>query len=277
MKPSIVNHLPIITQLVNIQIERIKPCSYQPRKDFNSEKLNALKNSIKQHGVLEPIIVRPTTINTYEIIAGERRWRAAHLAGLSKIPCQVGDYTQEQVAQISLIENIIREELNPIEQAQGILRLLKEFSYSHSKISNVLSIPRTQITNLLRLLKLDKRVQEMIRGGHLSVAHGKILAGVKSTINQYYLAIECVNKLWSTRTLDSAIKNSRNQNISHQTSLVRNLKKDTNTLNLEKNLSDYIGYNVNIDTNKDNSGNLNIRFHNMDGLQSILEKIGFIK
>ncbi len=132
MKHNIVKHLPVSTQLVNLQIERIKPCSHQPRKDFNSEKLNSLTNSIKQHGVLEPIIVRPITNNSYEIIAGERRWRAARLAGLFKIPCQVGDYTIEQVAQISLVENIIREELNPIEQAQGIFRLLKEFSYSHS-------------------------------------------------------------------------------------------------------------------------------------------------
>ncbi len=130
---------------------------------------------------------------------------------------------------------------------------------------------------MLRLLKLDKRVQEMIRGGQLSEAHGKILAGVKSTVNQYFLATQCINKLWSTRALDTAIKNSHNQNISTHTDLARNSKKDTNTLNLEKNLSDYIGNVVNIDTNKDNSGNINIRFHNMDGLQGILEKIGYIK
>ncbi len=260
----------------DLGIAQLRPGKYQPRKNFDSSNISRLAASIKQDGVLEPLIVRPIdNKNVYEIVAGECRWRAAKIAGLRMVPCRIGEYTDEQACRITLVENTARANLNAIEKAEGIARLVEDFSYTHLQVSEVLSIPRTEVTNTLRLLKLDLHVKDMLRAGDLSEAHGKILAGVKNNSKQYFLASECINKQWSTRALDQAIKNYNKiqDNCSQGTSL----KKDTNTLKLERNLSDFLGYAAQISLEKDNSGKLHVHFYNLDGLQSILEKIGFMK
>jgi ParB family chromosome partitioning protein len=258
-----------------LRIEQLRQGKYQPRKLFNKSYLINLAESIKQDGVLEPLIVRSAgNNNLYEIIAGECRWRAAQIAGLSSVPCRIGIYSDEQACRIALVENTTRASLNAIEKAEGITRLVEEFSYTHSQVSQVLCIPRTEVTNTLRLLKLHTSVQDMLRAGDLSEAHGKILAGIKNTNKQYFLASECINKQWSTRALDKAIKNSEKSpnRIQNNSS-----KKDSNTVKLERDLSEYFGSATQISLEKDNSGFLNIRFYNMDTLQGILQKAGFLK
>ncbi len=259
----------------DLGIEQLRAGRYQPRKHFDTSNIRNLAASIKQDGVLEPLIVRPTeNKNIYEIVAGECRWRAAQIAGLSTVPCRVGAYTNEQACRIALVENTARANLNAIEKAEGIGRLVEEFSYTHAQVSQVLCIPRTEVTNTLRLLKLDLPVQEMLRAGDLSEAHGKILAGVKNPTKQCFLASECINKQWSTRALDKAIKNAeKSQNRIQNNSS----KKDSNTVKLERDLSEYFGSATQISLEKDNSGFLNIRFYNMDTLQGILQKAGFLK
>lgn len=260
----------------NLGIEQLIPGRYQPRKHFDSSYINKLADSIKQDGILEPIVVRSTfNKNIFEIVAGECRWRAAQLAGLLKVPCRIGNYTNEQTCRIALIENTTRSNLNPIEEAEGLTRLIEEFSYTHLQVSKTLGIPRSEISNKLRLLNLDNSVKEMVRRGQLSEAHGKLLAGIKSKTEQIFLANECVKKQWSTRALDAAIKNSMklaNSNTSNS-----KMKKETHTIQMERNLSDFFGHPTQINLEKDNSGYLNIKFYNIDGLQSILQKAGFLK
>jgi ParB family chromosome partitioning protein len=253
-------------------ITELRPGRYQPRQYFDKEKLQFLAETIKRVGVLVPIIVKSMTNNRYEIIAGERRWRAAQLAGVDSIPCLIGNYSDEEIGQISLIENLAREDLNPIEKALGFSRLIDEYSYTHEQASEVLGIPRTQVTNSLRLLKLDNRVQEFLGNGELSEAQGKSLAGV-ALERQYPLALECVQKQLSSRALDKLIKKNE-ANIFQQSSLP---SKDLHTVRLEQKLSEYLGHAATLSVEKNKSGQLTIRFHNMDALQGILDKIGYLE
>lgn len=267
---------PIIFIEKVLGIEQLKSGIYQPRKYFDKSYINKLADSIKLDGIIEPLIVRPTANkNIYEIVAGECRWRAAQIAGLSTVSCRIGDYTNEQACRIALIENTTRLNLNPIEEAEGIARLVEEFSYTHLQVSQTLGIPRSEVSNTLRLLRLEDSIKEMLRVGQLSEAHGKILAGMKNTKNRVTLAMECVNKQWSTRDLDKVIKGLE-QKINENNSQGTNQKKDLHTIQLERNLSDYFGYPIQINLEKDNSGSLNIRFYDMDGLQSILHRSGFM-
>ena len=254
-----------------IPVEQLTRGTYQPRQQFDTQALQELAETIKNVGILEPLIVRSKTATTYEIIAGERRWRAAQLAGLDIIPCFVSSYTDEQAIQIALIENLSRQDLNPIEEAQAIARLIEEFEYTHEMAASVLGKPRTEITNLLRLLKLDGRVRTLIVSGDLSESHGKLLAGLPIS-KQYDYGHRAAVKGWSIRALEKAIKQEE-----AKTSLTAlPLKQsDKNLERLERQLSDHLGASVRFTMEKNNSGQVNIRFNSLDELDGILERVGY--
>jgi ParB family chromosome partitioning protein len=230
--------------------------------------LKELSESIKTTGgLLQPIVVRPLADNLFEIIAGERRWRAAQLAGLSEVSCLVSRYTDEQALQASIIENINRSDLNPIEEAQAYQRLIDEFHYLHDEVAAAVGKSRTSITNILRLLKLDPRVQELLITGQLSEGHGKILAGLPIP-TQLELAERCIQKGWSVRKIETEAKKLQQQDPLATYS-------DPNIKHLETALSNHLGNRVEIDCEDRGGGYIKIRFNNIDELEGHFERLKF--
>lgn len=257
---------PLLQQLSIDQLVRGK---YQPRRHFDSVQLQELADSIKTTGgLLQPIVVRPIANNQYEIIAGERRWRAAQLAGMGEVSCLVSHYTDEQALQASIIENINRADLNPIEEAEAYQRLIDEFHYLHEEVAAAVGKSRTKISNALRLLKLDPRVQELLISGQLSEGHGKILAGIPMQ-QQFALAEKSVQKGWSVRKIEIEAKKLLGA------SILDSPYSDPNLKHLEIALSDHIGNQVQIDCEERGGGFVKIRFNNIDELEGHFEKLGF--
>lgn len=254
--------------LQQVSIELLVRGKYQPRQHFDPEKLQELADSIRSAGLLQPIVVRPLPNHQYEIVAGERRWRAAQMAGLSDVSCLVCEYTDEQALQASIIENISRADLNPIEEAQAYQRLIDEFSYLHEEVAASVGKSRTAITNILRLLKLDTKVQQFLAEGKISEGHGKILAGLMP-LQQIELANRCIEKGWNVRKMElEAKKIQLPANNSSPYS-------DANTKHLESALSEHVGNRVQIDYEEQGGGYVRIRFNNVDELEGHFDKIGF--
>jgi ParB family chromosome partitioning protein len=256
-------------QLLQLSLDQLVRGKYQPRRHFDPAQLQELADSIKTtNGLLQPIVVRPLANDKYEIIAGERRWRAAQLAQLNEISCLVSRYTDEQALQASIIENISRADLNPIEEAQAYQRLIDEFNYFHEEVAAAVGKSRTTITNALRLLKLDARIQEFLIHGKLSEGHGKILAGVPLA-QQYALAEQCIKKNWSVRKIETEAKKILAP--VNQTGLY----SDANIKHLEQALSSHVGNKVAIDCEERGGGYVKIRFSNVDELEGHFERLGF--
>lgn len=256
-------------QLHLLALDQLVRGKYQPRRHFDATQLQELAESIKTTGgLLQPIIARPISNGKFEIIAGERRWRAAQLAGLSEISCLVSYYTDEQALQASIIENINRADLNPIEEAQAYQRLIEEFSYSHEEVAAAVGKSRTKITNALRLLKLDSRVQELLISGLLSEGHGKILAGVPAKF-QFSLAESCIQKAWSVRKIEMEAKKLQDPPENS------NPYSDPNIKQLETALSNHLGNQVAIDCYDRGGGFVKIRFNNIDELEGHFDRLGF--
>lgn len=263
------------TLLRHIPIEKLRRGRYQPRNKFSEEGIYSLAETIKKVGILEPLLVRPLAIHgTFEIVAGERRWRAAQKAGLESVPCLISLYSDEKASHVALIENIGRENLNPIEEAEALNKIIMEFGYTHEEIAESLGKKRTQITNLLRLLKLDERVQEFLILGQLQEGHGKNLAGVDKAY-QYKFAVECIEKQWSVHALGQHIKTvSRHKEKKY---LVRQ-RKNPNLQQLEREIADCFGHPVELDwAGGKPSGCIKIPFKNLDHLDSILHRMGYRK
>lgn len=255
--------------LQHIAIDLLVRGKYQPRQHFDATKLQELADSIKSTGgLLQPIVVRPYTAGKYEIVAGERRWRAAQLAGLPDVGCLIYPYSDEQALQASIIENISRADLNPIEEAQAYQRLIDEFHYLHEEVAASVGKSRTAITNSLRLLKLDPRVQKLLISAQLSEGHGKILAGLEPH-QQFELAERSVLKSWNVRKLELEAKKLQ-QPLSTEGKF-----SDANLKHLEVALSDHIGNRVQLEYEERGGGYLHIRFNNIDELEGHFERIGF--
>lgn len=257
-------------QYAQLPIELLRPGPYQPRRHFETEKLQELADSIKEQGILQPVIVRAYQ-KQYEIIAGERRWRAAQLAKLSEVPCIIKPYTDEQAAIAATIENIQREDLNPIEEAHGYKRLIDEFGYTHENLAKSLGMSRVNVSHALRLLMLDEKVQKLISEGALSEGHGKVLAGLSIT-KQHLLAIQCIQKKWSVRKLEQTIK-QQEQNLPPPS-----LSETAHTRYLalySQQLSEQFGAEVQLEASGQvNGGWLKIRYYNNDTLEGILQRMG---
>lgn len=254
-------------QLCTLAVDQLQRGRYQPRRDFDEAALAELAESIRSSGLIQPIVVRPCGPRQYEIVAGERRWRAAQLAGLASVPCLINDYSDEQAAAVTTIENVQRQNLNPIEEAQSLQRLVADFRYLHDEVAAVIGKSRSHVTNMLRLLKLDERVQRWLIENQLSEGHGKILVGLNSP-EQIALGERCIAQGWSVRQLEQHLKKMQAQPAiapAHRADIKR----------LERILSDRLGARVCVETDiTAQSGWLNIQFHDNDTLAGLLTKIG---
>ena len=250
-----------------VNIEDIVRNKFQPRKIFDKESLTELTNSIRERGVIQPIVVRPdqSKKNKYEIIAGERRWLASQNAGLHEVPVVVLDVSDERSLEFSIIENVQRQDLNPIEEAKGYKRLIDEFSYSQEKLSKFIGKSRSYIANSLRLLSLPSEIISHIENGRLSAGHARPLIGLG---NSAEIAKKIIENKFSVRQAESLVKKFRDRK---NIRLV--LNKDVNISDLEKSLEEKTGLNVVIKNKKNNSGQLSFIYKSLDQLERIISVI----
>lgn len=191
--------------IFTVRISLIEPDKNQPRSEFDEDALNELAENIRQHGVLQPILVRPLDNGGYKIVAGERRWRAARLAGLDEIPVYIKELTDLEAAEISLIENIQRKDLTPLEEAAAYQTLMETYGLTQQQVAEAVGRSRSAVANSIRLLSLSENVQKMLRDKKLTEGHAKVLAGVADKDTQEKLATECIEKGWTVRELEKAI------------------------------------------------------------------------
>ncbi len=255
---------------VEINVKQLRPGRFQPRRTINDAELETLANSIKEQGILQPIVVRNDGKDEgYEIIAGERRWRAAQLAGFSQVPVIVKEVNDEAALAIALIENIQRENLNPLEEAIALSRLGEEFGLSHAEIANAVGKSRTTVTNLLRVLNLQPDVQTMLERGQIELGHAKVLLGLQG-IQQSMVAKAVVAKKLSVRETEHLVERTLTVAAGNK---VKKLAQDPDIRRLEKRLSDTIGSPVQILQNAKGKGKLQIKYNSLDQLDGILAKL----
>lgn len=253
--------------VTEIDINNIQPSEYQPRKMFDKDQLEELSLSIKSKGVLQPVIVRRADDGTYRLIAGERRWRAARMAGLKKIPVIVRDVTEAERVELALIENLQREDLNPIETAEACQRLIKEFHLTQEDLSQVLGKQRSSIANYLRLLKLPFDLKDWISKGYLSMGHAKALLTLEKPRDQIEAGRRIIKKGLSVRQAETLV-----QRMLRRKPAILKKKKDPHIFDLEDRLKRFLGTKVKIYKGK-KGGRIEIEYYSEDDLIRIIEVI----
>ena len=253
-------------ELQNLPIEQLHPGKYQPRKDMSAEALDDLANSIKSQGIIQPIVVRPVSEHSYEIIAGERRWRAAQLAELDAVPCLIKHVPDEAAVAIALIENIQREDLNAMEEAIALERLLIEFELTHQEVAEAVGKSRTAVTNLLRLNNLNSEVKTLLEHGDIEMGHARALLALDNDIQTNTARIVVAKELNVSET-EALIKKVQQP----QTAIVEK-PEDPNTKALEQNLSEKLGSAVVISHNKKGKGKLVISYSDLSELDGIVSR-----
>jgi len=251
----------------NVPIEFLVPNRDQPRKNFSETSLDELSQSIKQKGILLPILVRPLNDKEFQIIAGERRWRAAQKAGLNEVPVIIKNFNEIEVLEIGLIENMQRENLSAIEEALGFEKLQKEYNYTQENLSKILSKSRAYVANALRLLSLPHKVQQLVQSGDLSSGHARALIVLADPLPVAKFAIK---KGMSVRQLESYVSYLKKDRKSKQASVIQ---KSPDTLMLEKKLTDNLGLSVQIDEGKGEKGEIKIKYLSYDQLNFICDKL----
>ena len=256
-----------------LKITEVEPNREQPRKNFNEDALLELSDSIKQYGVIQPLIVQKKG-DHYEIIAGERRWRAAKMAGIKEIPVIIKDYSDQQVMEISLIENIQREDLNPIEEAMAYKNLMEEFHLKQDEIAEKVSKSRTAVTNSMRLLKLDKRVQQMMIDDMISAGHARTLITIEDPDVQYNIATKIFAEKLSVRETEKMVKLIQKPEVKKEKAEKVNsfIYKD-----IEEKIKAILGTKVTVDHRSNNKGRISIEYYSNDELERILFLLESIK
>jgi ParB family chromosome partitioning protein len=252
-----------------VNITKVEPNREQPRKNFDEDALLELSESIKQYGLLQPILVQDRK-NYYEIIAGERRWRAAKLAGLKQVPVIIKNLTDQEIVEISLIENIQRENLNPIEEAQAYKRLLNEFHLKQDEVAERVSKSRTAVTNSMRLLKLSDDVQRMVIDEMITTGHARALLGVEDPAEQYNLAQRIFDEKLSVREVEKIVKNM-GKPVKPKKEKVVDKSMQVIYDDISEKLKTQLGTKVNIVPKEDGSGKIEIEFYSHDELDRILD------
>lgn len=253
-----------------VKITMVEPNRKQPRKNFDEDALQELSESIKQFGLLQPILVQDRK-DHYEIIAGERRWRAAKLAGLKEIPVIIRDYTDQEIVEISLIENIQREDLNPIEEAQAYKRLLTEFNLKQDEVAERVSKSRAAVTNSIRLLKLSDEVQQMVIDDMISTGHARALLAVEDKDEQYNLAQKIFDEKLSVRDVEKLVKNlHKPEKPSKKT---ENKTMEVIYQDIEEKLKQKLSTKVIVTSKGEGAGKIEIEFYNHEDLDRILDMI----
>lgn len=252
-----------------VNITKVEPNREQPRKNFDEDALEELAESIKQFGLLQPILVQDRK-SYYEIIAGERRWRAAKKAGLKEVPVIIKNLTEQEIVEISLIENIQREDLNPIEEAQAYKRLLNEFNLKQDEVAERVSKSRTAVTNSMRLLKLCDNVQQMIIDDMITTGHARALISIESAEQQYAIAQQIFDEKLSVRDVEKLVKNM------NKPVKLKNIKSSDKSLeavyrDIEENLKQKLSTKVTISSKGDGAGKLEIEFYSHEDLEKLMD------
>lgn len=250
---------------VEVDIHEIKPNKAQPRKTFDRTSLEELAESIKENGLIQPIVVRKSG-DIYEIVAGERRWRACKLAGISKVPCVVRDLTDKELALFAIIENMQREDLNPIEEAEGLDNMMQSYGMTQEQVSKSVGKSRPYISNSLRLLKLSNEVRKLIQEGQLSGGHGKILLRVEDEDKQLQLAKKIISEGLSVRT----VENLTSGEVKEKRRKGRNANKNSDVLAVENDLKERLGTKVNLNMGV-KKGKIEIEYYSRDELERLIE------
>ncbi|OIQ99084.1 putative chromosome-partitioning protein ParB [mine drainage metagenome] len=264
--------------LLMLKVEQLRPGKYQPRSYMDDTALQTLAASIKTQGIMQPILVRHIDDEHYEIIAGERRWRASKIAGLEEVPVLVREIADEAALAMALIENIQRENLNPLEEAQGIKRLIDEFSMTHEKAAEAVGRSRVAVSNLLRLLTLCTPVQDMLMHGNLDMGHARALIGLTGS-QQVMLAEQIVQSNYSVREAEQLVKNHNDQLAQHINNTDKKIKIDKvispEITKRQELISNKLGVAVSIKADESGAGIMKISYANLDQLDEILGKITF--
>ena len=252
-----------------VKISKVEPNREQPRKKFDEDALLELSESIKLYGVLQPLLVSDKK-DYYEIVAGERRWRAAKMAGLKEIPVVIKEFSAQEIVEISLIENIQREDLNPVEEAMAYRRLIDEFKLKQDEIAERVSRSRTAVTNSLRLLKLDPRVQQMMVDEMISAGHARALLGISDAEKQYSVAMRIFDEKLSVRETEKLVKTILNPSKKKETG-TGNSAEDAIYEKLEEKMKNITGTRVFIHRKKNNKGKIEIEYYSRDDLDRIID------
>jgi len=249
-----------------ISIKDLVRNKFQPRKHFNKENLEELTNSIKEQGIIQPIVVRPdkSVVGKYEIIAGERRWLASQHAGLHEVPVVILNVDDVKSLEFAIVENVQRQDLNPIEEARGYQKLIDDFNYNQEKLSKFIGKSRSYIANSLRLLALPSEVVIMVESGNLSAGHARSLIGLNNSIE---LAKKIIQKKLSVRQSEVLVRQFRDKKFK----LIS--KKDSNILDLQQSLEEKTGLSVSINNKKNNSGTISFEYRDLDQLDRLIDTI----
>lgn len=251
-----------------MKISMIEPNREQPRKKFDEDALQELSESIKQYGILQPLLVSDKK-DYYEIVAGERRWRAAKMAGLKEVPVVVKEFSTQEIVEISLIENIQREDLNPVEEAMAYKRLIDEFHLKQDEIAERVSKSRTAVTNSMRLLKLDSRVQQMMVDEMISAGHARAILAISDPEQQYNAAMKVFDEKLSVRETEKLVKSILTP--TKKKPVVSNPTEDAIYESLEEKMKGITGTRVFIHRKKNNKGKIEIEYYSRDDLDRIID------
>lgn len=259
------NSEPKVTEKNNgaekISVDMLYASQFQPRLDFDKEALDALSASIKEKGVLQPLLVRKDNDGKYEIIAGERRFRAAKQAGLNEVPVIIKEMDDKEVLEVALVENLLRENLSAIEEAEGLQRLINEFSHTQEALSEIMGKSRSYIANTLRLLVLPLEIQQMVRNGKITAGHVRPLIGLENAVE---LAQKIVEKGLNVRQVEALVKNNK-------TAPEKKVKQNEDIIDIEKNINKKLGLKVKISTAKNGGGKVVLSYTNLAQLDKIID------
>ena len=264
------NKYQLAESLTHVPIDLIQAGKYQPRRDMQTSALEELANSIKSQGVIQPIVIRPIAGEKYEIIAGERRWRATQLAGLDTIPAVIREIPDESAIAMALIENIQREDLNPIEEALALKQLQDEFELTHQQIAELVGKSRTAVTNLLRLVALDDEVKKLLEHGDLEMGHARAVLSLAAS-EQRLAAQQMVSKGMSVRQAEVLVRRMQKQ----QAETAPKHRADPDTKKLQDSLAEQIGVPVSIEHNAKGKGKLVLKYASLDELDGILAHLRY--
>jgi ParB family transcriptional regulator, chromosome partitioning protein len=260
-------------ELRTLDVDRIQPGKYQPRQTMDEGRLQELAASIRSQGLIQPIIVRTVSPGRFEIIAGERRWRASQMAGLKYIPALVREVADQSVVAMALIENIQREELSPLEEAQALQRLITEFKLTHEKVAEAIGRSRAAVSNLLRLQELPPQIKKLLADGDLEMGHARALLTLDPKL-AVGLALKAVAHGWTVRELEAAVREAQNPTAkSVSKSPKKSSTQDPNIATLERELAEKLAAKVSIRHGRGGKGQLVIGYHSVDELEGILERI----
>ena len=255
--------------VTQIPLDDLTPGQYQPRTKMHKSTLEELSQSIKEQGILQPLVVRRLASGRFEIVVGERRWRAAQLAGVNSVPAIIRDWNNEETAKIALIENLQREDLNALDQAKGLFRLQREFNLSQEELGASVGKSRSTITNLLRLLSLSTEVQELLQEGKIEMGHARALLTLSEN-DQVNCAKRVVSESLSVRECEAFV---RGLSDTKKKSVKPKIQPDPNIVSLEKKLSETLGSHVEIKHGKKGAGKVIVSYKNLDVLEGVLDKL----